>query len=174
MLGRSGVNTEMGAVESRTVLRHDCVVVDCVSHISEQAVVVDGRLVGCGLLLNRGAVLSGLDLQSLKPALAQQTAEEVSAPRFDRTENRWASGFVLSHGVCRGECPAVHRSAQGLDRHAGISCHADLDLSSGVELLRFDVDLSDAAAFRQLPTAAEHPCTKVFHLQAPETALSSG
>ena len=72
MLGHSGVNIEMGAVESRTVLRHDCVVVDCVSHISEQAVMVDRRLVGVGLLLNRGAVLSGLDLQSLKPALAQQ------------------------------------------------------------------------------------------------------
>ena len=62
----------MGTVESRTVLRHDCIVVDCVPHISEQAVVVDGRLVGVGLSLHRGAVLSGLDLQSLKPALAQQ------------------------------------------------------------------------------------------------------
>ena len=81
----------MGTVESRTVLRHDCIVIDCVPHISEQAVVVDGRLVGVGLLLNRGAVLSGLDLQSLKPALAQRKAEEGSERRIDGAR---ASGFL--------------------------------------------------------------------------------
>ena len=91
-----------------------------------------------------------------------------------RTENRWGSGFGLSHGVCRGEFPAVHRSAERLDRHRRVSRHANLDLGTGGKLLRLNVDLSDAAAFRQLPAAAEHPCTEVFHLQASETALSSG